>query len=67
MLADSGDGPIDRKFQAFFVLEVLDDLLDEVGVKDHADDASCESVIDGQHAGVEVLAEELLLRLNGAE
>lgn len=67
MLANSGDGPIDRKLQAFFVLEVLDDLLDEVGVEDHADDAACESVIDGHHAGVEMLAEELLLRLNGAE
>ena len=64
MLADSGDGPVDRQLQACFVVEVLDDLLDEVGVEDHGDDAAGEGAVDGEHTGVEVFTKELLLRLD---
>lgn len=40
MLHDSGDSALDGDFEGAFVVKVLDNLLDSVGIKDHADDTA---------------------------
>ena len=60
-LLDGQDDTVNVGLEGVLVVDSFDDLILCERVKDHSDDAACSLLIDLHHAGIELLAQELLL------
>ena len=61
MLHDRFNSTLDGDFEGIWIIQVLDDLFNAVGIKNHANDATSSGWIGGLNSREQMLAQELLL------